>query len=75
MGFATRVRIPVGGTIATIRMRALSPADSTSIAFVYDDTPDAEPQTSVSFLGFNLVGSPGQRAAALRNVALNVRNL
>lgn len=75
MGFATRVRVPVKGTIATIRMRAVAPAAATSIAFVYDDTPDAEPQTAITFLGFNLVGSPGQRAAALRNADLTISSL
>jgi hypothetical protein len=75
MGFAARVRIPVKGVIATIRMRAVAPASGTSIAFVYDDTPDEDPQTAVTFLGFNLVGSPGSRAASLRNVDLNISSL
>ncbi|MGI8905674.1 MAG: hypothetical protein ACR2IE_04190 [Candidatus Sumerlaeaceae bacterium] len=75
MGFAARVRVPVQGTIATIRMRAVAPAAATPITFVYDDTPEAEPQTAVTFLGFNLVGSPGERAAALRSVDVSISNL
>jgi hypothetical protein len=75
MGFASRVRVASQGVIATIRFRAVAPAADTQLSFVYDDAPDAEPQTAVTFLGFNLVGAPGQRSASLRNVDLTVSNL
>jgi hypothetical protein len=71
-GFNSRVRIPSSGTIATIKFRAKQPIGSTAVAFSVDeDKPEQE--TSISFLGFNLIGTPGRRALALTDAVLSIR--
>lgn len=71
-GFNSRVRIPAAGTIATIRFRALQPIDSTAVAFSIDeDRPERE--TSISFLGFNLIGTPGRRSVSVTDTVLRIR--
>lgn len=70
MGFANRVRVPSSGVIATIRFRATAPSPSASIAF--DLSEGENSRTSISFFGFNLIGTPGDRAAALANAAVSI---
>lgn len=75
MGFATRVQIPGRGIIATIKFRPVAPANATQITFGSDSTTEEGAQTSISFLGFNLIGTPGARASALQNTVLAVDEL
>jgi hypothetical protein len=71
-GFNSRTRVPPSGTIATIKLRAKQPVATTAVAFAVDeDRPERE--TSVSFLGFNLIGTPGRRALALNDAVLSIR--
>jgi len=75
MGFATRVRIPGSGVIATIKMVAVAPIQRTSIQFLHHEaaeTDEEKPTTAVTFLGFNLIGTPGARPAALRNAQVTI---
>lgn len=71
MGFAGRTRIPSGGTLFTIKFRALAPAAKTRIGFEFDDATKTPP-TSISFLGFNLIGSPEDRMSALREASVTI---
>lgn len=71
MGFAERAKIPGSGVVATIRFKALAPTESTSVQFDLDENGKTS-RTAVSFLGFNLIGTPGERANALSNVALRI---
>lgn len=71
MGLSTRVRVPTSGVLATIRFKAVAPASSTEIAFRLDEE-DTSQQTAISFLGFNLIGTPGRRTAALSNAAVSL---
>lgn len=65
MGFSNRTTVPAAGTVATIRFRAKTSAPSTFIGFDLNEDTAGIPATAVSFLGFNLIGTPGQRASAL----------
>lgn len=71
MGFASRTRIPAGGTLFTVKFRALTPSPATTIGFDFDDAQKSSP-TSISFLGFNLIGAPDDRATALRKATIRV---
>lgn len=71
MGFSHRTRLPARGTIATIRFRALAPADASTVRFDFDEAQQTQP-TSISFLGFNLIGSPDDRARALHPATISV---
>lgn len=78
MGFSNRTPVPSRGTIATIRFKAIAPARETLIGFVSGSANgEAETttsrQTAISFLGFNLIGSPGQRASSIHNAAINIQ--
>jgi hypothetical protein len=72
MGFSSRVRIPSSGTIATIKFKAVDSAAAAEIAFDLDES-SVERRTSVSFLGFNLIGVPGRRVESLTNAAVRVQ--
>jgi hypothetical protein len=71
MGFSGKTVIPQQGTLLTIKFEAVAPADSTRIEFDFDDTQKSPP-TSISFLGFNLIGIPGDRQSALQNCAIHI---
>lgn len=71
MGFSSRTAIASSGVIATIKFRAIAPAETTRIEFDIDED-SKKSKTSVSFLGFNLIGEPGNRAAALTNASVRV---
>jgi hypothetical protein len=71
MGFGEQVRVPSSGVIATIRFQAIASAPETRVAFQLDES-STEPDTTVSFLGFNLIGVPGARASSLTDVQLAV---
>lgn len=77
MGFSDRTAVPAEGIIATIKFRALMPAQQTVIGFATDfggqsaATPSR--QTVLSFLGFNIIGTPGNRAASMRNAVISIR--
>lgn len=71
MGFSKKQAIPSSGVIATIKFHALAPAPSTTVAFDLDES-DKQARTAISFLGFNLIGSPGQRSDSLTNAALQI---
>lgn len=77
MGFSDRTPVPAQGIIATIKFRALMPAAQTVVGFVTDfgEQSAATPsrQTTLSFLGFNLIGTPGHRASAIQNAAITIR--
>lgn len=75
MGFKNRVRIPNRGVIGTIRMRAIAPTPRAEMAFELTEDEEDRALTAVSFLGFNLIGAPGQRAGFLRNAAVAVNSL
>jgi hypothetical protein len=71
MGFAARTRIPSGGILFTAKFRALAPSDATRIRFEFDDS-QKNPPTSISFLGFNLIGSPLDRTSALKDATVTI---
>ena len=71
MGFSQKVRVPSAGVLATIRFKAVSPAAQTDIVFDAEEGSRSA-TTTVSFLGFNLVGRPDDRAAALTNAAVRI---
>jgi hypothetical protein len=71
-GFGSRTPIPEEGVIATIRFKAVAPAVSTPILFSSNDENALDPDTSISFLGFNLIGIPGKRQQAMSNAAVAV---
>jgi hypothetical protein len=71
MGFRQRVPISTAGIVATIRFRAKKPVAATDIAFELDES-GRDPGTSISFLGFNLIGQPGNRSKALTNAVVSV---
>lgn len=71
-GFRQRTVPPGRGTVATIRFKAVAPVESTDIRFDFSEN-EKKTATSVSFLGFNLIGKPGAREAALANTAVSVR--
>lgn len=71
-GFGSRVNVPEEGVLATIRFRAKVATPSTSIAFSTGDESAIEQDTAISFLGFNLIGKPGQRVTALNNTSVGV---
>lgn len=77
MGFSARTPVPSSGVMATIRFRATAPAAQTVIGFAAGggdaENSTSSRQTAISFLGFNLIGTPGQRASAMRNAAVTVR--
>ncbi len=73
MGFGSRTPVPAEGVIATINFRAIAPAASTSVAFSVGGNGPAAPDTTISFLGFNLIGKPGQRDQAMSNAAVSIR--
>jgi hypothetical protein len=73
MGFANRVHVPSNGTIATIKFRAAGAPGATGLSFLVDETNDTvDPLTSVSFLGFNLIGKPGERQASLKGATVEL---
>ena len=72
MGFESKAKIPSSGVIATIKFKAVAPSTSTEIFFEMDEN-ERDPKTSLSFLGFNLVGVPGERATALHNATVSVQ--
>jgi hypothetical protein len=72
MGFASKARIPSSGVIATVKFKAISAAPSTEIGFELNED-ERNPKTSLSFLGFNLIGVPGERATALHSATLTVQ--
>ena len=72
MGFESKAKIPSSGVIATIKFKAVAPSTSTEIFFEMDEN-ERDPKTSLSFLGFNLIGVPGERATALHNATVSVQ--
>lgn len=81
MGFSSRTAVRVEGVFATIRFRAIAPASSTPVFFVTNEpvagadavSGTVGAKTIISFLGFNLIGKPGNRAPAIHNAAVSVR--
>ena len=71
MGFSSKVRVPTSGVIATIKFKAVAPTASTEVAFDLQED-QREHRTAVSFLGFNLIGIPGERLNALRSASVSV---
>lgn len=71
MGFSNRVEIPSRGRIATIRFKAIAQEPSTEISFDLNED-DRDQKTSVTFLGFNLIGTPGGRSNALSSAVIRV---
>lgn len=71
-GFGSQVPVSEEGVIATIRFKAVQPAVSTPIVFVTNPEDAMNPDTSISFLGFNLIGVPGKRQQALSNASISV---
>jgi hypothetical protein len=71
-GFKSRTRVPPSGKIATIKFRAKQPVATTAVAFAVDEERP-ERETSISFLGFNLIGTPGRRGLALSDAVLTIR--
>jgi hypothetical protein len=71
MGFSRRERIPNSGVIATIKFKAVAPSQQTGIAFDLEEA-GRNARTAVTFLGFNLIGAPENRAAAVTNAAVRV---
>lgn len=69
MGFGERVPVSSKGIIATIRFQAIAPAASTPIAFSTDEDTD----NTISFLGFNLIGTPTNKLQAMTNASIAVR--
>jgi hypothetical protein len=73
MGLSTRTVLPQQGTIATIRFKAIAPSNATPIDFDMSESPsEADNTTAISFLGFNLIGTPGQRQQAVHNATVSV---
>ena len=70
-GFAYKARVPTSGIIATIRFRAMAATAAADILFDTEETARSS-RTAVSFLGFNLVGSPADRESALTNATVSV---
>jgi len=73
-GFGSRTPIPEEGVIATIRFRAITPSLNTPIVFSKGDESAIDPDTAISFLGFNLIGKPGSRDRALSSASISVAN-
>ncbi len=71
MGFSQKVSVPGAGILATIRFKAVAPATATEIVFDADDGSRSA-KTTVSFLGFNLIGRPDDRATALTNATVRI---
>jgi hypothetical protein len=71
MGFASRTRIPASGTLFTVKFRALAPSPATDIGFEFDEAQKSAP-TSISFLGFNLIGSPKDRTTSLHKATIHI---
>ncbi|MBX7243991.1 MAG: cohesin domain-containing protein [Candidatus Sumerlaeaceae bacterium] len=71
MGFKQRVRIPTSGVLATVKFKAVNAAPVTEISFNLGDN-GKETATAMSFLGFNLIGIPGERGKFLNNAVLTV---
>jgi hypothetical protein len=71
MGFSRRERIPNSGVIATIKFRAVAASQQTGIAFDLEEV-GRNARTAVTFLGFNLIGAPENRSAAVTNAAVRV---
>jgi len=73
-GFGSRTLVPEEGVIATIRFRAIAPSLNTPIVFSTGDESAIDPDTAISFLGFNLIGRPGSRDRALSSATISVAN-
>jgi hypothetical protein len=71
MGFSQKVSVPSAGVLATVRFKAIAPATVTEIIFDADEGSRSA-KTTVSFLGFNLVGRPDDRATALTNASVRI---
>lgn len=70
-GLSSRTRLPSSGTIATIKFRAKRAVTRTQVYFDFDETEETL-TTAVTFLGFNLVGRPGERVKSLTAAQLSV---
>lgn len=82
MGFSDRTPVHAEGVIATIRFEAIEADPQTVVYFDVDRnqqdlnasaTASTQPNTIISFLGFNLIGTPGNRGYALHNAQINVQ--
>lgn len=71
MGFSQKAMVPPEGVMATIKFRARKPVPTADIRFEYDESL-GQPATAVSFLGFNLIGVPGDRARSLSSTVVRV---
>lgn len=72
MGFGSRVTVPSQGVIASIRFRAIESSAGTQIVFDSGAEGAEKPNTAISFLGFNLIGKPGERKQAMTNTVVSV---
>ncbi len=70
-GFSSRTPIPARGTLFSVRFRAKAPSPATRIRFEFDETEKPSP-TTLSFLGYNLIGTPPDRSAGLRDATVRV---
>lgn len=73
MGFGSRTPVPEEGVIATIQFRAKAPTPATAISFSTRGDGATDSDTSISFLGFNLIGVPGARQQAMTDASVSVR--
>ncbi|MCX7017404.1 MAG: hypothetical protein WCK47_02140 [bacterium] len=71
MGFRQKTAVPISAKIATIRFRAIALSPMARIWFQLDES-NRNPGTSLSFLGFNLIGVPGEREKSLTNATISI---
>lgn len=72
MGFGEKVRVPSSGVVATIRFEAIAPTAGTDVAFQLEEEDERDAETAFTFLGFNLIGTPGNRLSAITNAQVAV---